>query len=86
MHSAVVVEHVVQRNRVPMIGKFLAESICQARKASHVHPHREILPLHETGTDVLRIGIAAHDFHVAADALRWRISRFTVIHCAVDFL
>ena len=39
MNPAEVIEHVVQRNRVTMIVHFLAESICQAREAAHVHPH-----------------------------------------------
>ncbi len=68
MHSAKVVMHVVQRNRVTVIVNFLTESVCQARKASL---HMRIVRLWRSTkarADVLRVGIAAHNFHVATDA------------------
>ena len=44
--SAKVLVHVMQRNHVAMIVDFLAESIGQASKAAHLHPHGEVLTLH----------------------------------------
>ena len=76
MHSAEVIEHVVQRNRVTMVGKFLTESICQAGEPAHVHPHGQVLPFDKTCAYVFRIGIATDDFHVRTDALGRAVARF----------
>jgi hypothetical protein len=52
-----VVPNEVERQRVAVIVEFLRERICESRKTTHLHPHREIVPLgidpgdHDGGTD-----------------------------------
>jgi hypothetical protein len=41
---------------------FLAESVCQSRKAAHVHEHREVLAFHKAGADVLASGFPLTTF------------------------
>jgi hypothetical protein len=36
----------------------LRKAVGQARKPAHGHPHREVLPFHVTGADMLQIRIA----------------------------
>ena len=53
-HKIVVRE--MQRNCRLQVFKFLAESICEASKAPHAHPHGQVLTLNHTGRDVGMIG------------------------------
>jgi hypothetical protein len=46
----------------------------------------KILSFNKRRADMLRIGIAAHYFHIAADALRWRVSCVIFRRRSVDFL
>jgi len=58
----------VQRHGEGVILDFLGKRIGEPRKPPHPHPHREVLPFHEGRAYMLGIGIAAHNFRVAADA------------------
>jgi hypothetical protein len=65
---------------------FLRESIGQTCEAAHRHPHRKILTLNIACADVIGIGIPAHDFHITADADRWRIAGFILAECSINLL
>ena len=41
-----------------MVFNLFTESVCQTSKASHAHPHREIVPLVVTRADVVGVRIA----------------------------
>jgi len=87
VNPAEVVMQEIKRNHVTVVLKFLAESVRQPREAPHRHTHREILALHERRADVLRIGIAAHRFHIAADARCWTVAALVGVgRSAVDFM
>jgi hypothetical protein len=87
MYATEVVMHVVKRNHVTVIVHFLAVSVRQSGKAPHLHSHRQILTLYEAGAYILRVGITAHNLHIATDALRWRVApRFFVGRRSIDFL
>jgi hypothetical protein len=86
MNSAVVVKHIVKSNRVAVIVGLLGKSVRQSRESAHVHPHRKVLALYVTGAHMLGIGIAAHNFHIAANAGCWRIARLVLNYGTVDFL
>ena len=45
MHFYEVLIYEVQRNRMHAVLNFLAETISQAGKAVHVHPHGQVLTL-----------------------------------------
>jgi hypothetical protein len=45
MNSHKVVVHMEQGDHSNVVFKFLAEGICQPRKAPHIHSHVEILSL-----------------------------------------
>src|ERR1017187_556284 len=62
MHTREIVAHVKQRNHRDVVVQLFAERIRQASKAPHVHPHVEILALHEAGRDVILIRVA-DNFH-----------------------
>ena len=46
MHTGGIIVHVKQGDHRNMVLDLLTESVRQARKPSHVHPHVEILALH----------------------------------------
>jgi hypothetical protein len=49
VNPAKVVVHKVQGNRRFVVLYLLAESVCQASKSAHGHPHGQVLALHEAG-------------------------------------
>lgn len=61
MHAPKVVVHVEERNHRDVIVQLLAERVREAREASHIHPHIEILPFHVASRDVL-FGRIAYNF------------------------
>lgn len=65
----------MERDGVGVILQLLAESVCQARKPTHRHPHVQILSFDIASADMLRIGYTANGFHVAADAGSRTVSR-----------
>src|SRR5689334_5355172 len=69
-----------------MVLNLLGKGIRQAGKTAHRHPHREILPLHVTGGNMLGVWIAADHFQVASDATGWRILAFRLHRSTIDFL
>ena len=69
-----------------MILNFFREGVCQAGETANAHPHRKVLPLNMTGADMLRIGTAAHDSHIATDATGRRIARLVIHRSAVNLL
>ncbi len=46
MHTDEVIESEMERNRVRVVLDFLAEPICKASKAAHMHSHSEVLAFH----------------------------------------
>src|SRR6202050_4952328 len=86
MDTAEIVVHKPKGNGGGMILNLLVKGICEASKSANAHPHREILALNKTGAHMLRIGIAADCFHIAADARCWRIARMVLIGSAVNLL
>src|ERR1039458_1972074 len=75
-----------QGNRSRMILYLLGKRISKSGESPDAHSHRKVLPLYETSTHMLGIGIAAHNLHVAANALRRGVSRFIVIRRTVNLL
>src|SRR5262249_28825206 len=86
MHSAEVVVYKPNRYCGGMVLNLLSESICQPSESPNAHPYRKILPINKARADVLWIWIAAHNFHIAADALGRRIPRLILIHSAINLL
>lgn len=58
MDLAEVVVRDVDRHGVRVVLDLLGEAIGKAREAAHVHPHREVLALHDGRRDERRIGRA----------------------------
>jgi len=59
--SEIVVHEVEGHGRFQVLHLF-REGICQAGKAPHAHPHREVLPLHERRGDILPLRTSIDDF------------------------
>jgi hypothetical protein len=64
----------MQPDRRAVVLCLLAESIGQARKPAHPHPHGEVLPFHKAGRNVLLIGITGHNVALGSDNLRRAIT------------
>lgn len=45
VHAAEIVVHEMKRDGVSQVINLLGESVCEARKAAHLHSHGEILAL-----------------------------------------
>ena len=45
----------------------------EPRESPHLHPHGEVLPLHETGADVARLRVSKHDLVEDAHDAGWVI-------------
>src|SRR5207253_153094 len=58
MYTAKFVVGEMQGNRGFQVRQLLAEGICESRKTTHRHAHREVLPLHKRRADVVGIGRA----------------------------
>lgn len=85
MYTAKVVMHEVQRHGMAVILKFFAESVREARESAHPHPHGQVLPLHETGRDMLGVRVAADRGRAASDAGCRAIPAFAHVgRCAVN--
>src|SRR5882672_8426706 len=65
----------VQRDRGGVVVDLLAESIGQAGKAPHPHPHREIGTLDVRRAYVLRVGVAGDPLPDAPDTDRGAVPR-----------
>lgn len=74
MYAAEVVIHEPERHSRRVVLDFLRERIREASESANAHPHRKVLALNKTGTDMFRIRIAAHNLHVAANTLRGGIA------------
>jgi len=84
MDAAEVVVGEVQAEGGPQVLPLLAEGIRQAGKPANLHPHREVLALHNRSADTLGIG-AAHDWdHLRAGDLRRAVPRFALNGRAVN--
>src|SRR5437660_6734573 len=87
MYSAEVVMHEVDRNRRDMILNLLGKCVRKPRETAHPHPHRKILSFNVASADVRRIRVSTDDFHISADAARWRIAPHLFIRwCSVNLL
>ena len=58
VNSAEIVVHVKQRDHRNVVLDLLGKGVSQPGKASHVHPHVEILSLYVAGADVRVIWLA----------------------------
>ena len=67
-HEIIVRE--VKANSRAVVLSLLAESIGQARKAAHPHPHGQVLAFYKAGLNVLLIGITRHNVALGSDNLR----------------
>src|ERR1700675_2304877 len=86
MDTAEIVVHKPKGHSSRVILNFLREGVRQPRKAANAHPHGKILALNKTGAYMLRIGISADCFHVAANADCWGVSRMGLDGSAVNLL
>ena len=78
MDAHEVVVHVEQGDRVSMVFNLLAERVGQARKAAHVHTHRQVLPFDVGRADVLRVRRPGDVLGNAAKALGRAVAGFSV--------
>jgi hypothetical protein len=85
-YSREIVVHEVNGDHRCEILISLRESIRQTCEAAHRHPHRKIQTLNIACADVIGIGIPARDFHITADADRWRIAGFILSGCSLNLL
>jgi hypothetical protein len=59
----------MESNRGLMVFDLLDERIYQASKATHQHPHGEVLTLHIRCADVLRVSVTRENGCLRSDAL-----------------
>jgi hypothetical protein len=57
-----VVGHEVQCHRMSMVFDLLGEAVRQPGEATHVHPHRQICPLHIAGADMAHVWATCDGF------------------------
>ncbi len=81
-----VVSEIIQCNRSSVIFDFPREAVRQTRISPHIGPHRPILSFDEARRNMRRVWIAGYDRHLAANALRRRISSLRLRWCTVNFL
>src|SRR5258708_22305963 len=86
MNPNEVVMHVENSQRCNVVLRLLAEGIRQASESAHTHPHREILTLDVTCTDVLRVRRSLLGVLLAGYALTRRVARVIVHRRAIDLL
>jgi hypothetical protein len=75
MNPAEIVVHVVNGKRGDVIFDPLRKRVGQPGVSAHLHSQREILAFDKAGADVLRIGLADHNFALTSDARRGAVSR-----------
>ncbi len=69
-----------------MIFKFLTKPVGQTSEAADAHSHGQILALREARAHMLRVEIAANDFHISADTGSRGVARFVFRRDAINFL
>src|SRR5882724_2187324 len=74
MQANEVVISEVKRDGGAEILALLAESVCQASQAAHVHPHRQILALNVGRGNQIGVWIASNDNLPHVDQLRGAVS------------
>jgi len=62
MNTDEVVMHEVDRHRVRMVLRLLAERVGESRELARSHPNGQVSPFCVAGADVLRIGAALDPF------------------------
>jgi len=86
MNAPKVMVHVKQRNHRNVIVQLLAERIRQASKATHLHPHIQILPFNVASRDVLLFRVA-DDFHAfGSQTLRGAVSGLSLGIVAINLV
>lgn len=85
MNPAKIVMHVMKRNRVLQILKFLAECIGQARKSTHRHSHGQILALNVARGNVFVCGRAINHGLACAHTNGGTVSRLGRLSCDFDW-
>lgn len=87
MNPAEIVVHVMERNGVLQVFQFLGKPVCEARKPTHRHLHRQILASDKACRNVRVIGVALDDCFSCAHAHGWAVARFRrVLWSAVNLL
>lgn len=79
MHFHKVIVHEVQRNGVHVVFNFLAETVGQAGKAAHVHPHGQVLTLNMRRADKSLVGVAFNRALFGASAFSGRVFLFVAL-------
>src|SRR5688572_13377814 len=79
MLPAEVVVHEVERNRVGMVDKFLAERISKTGEPPHAHPHGEVLSLDVGRADLAVQGVTDNSRGFAGSANRGAVSLLVVV-------
>src|SRR5882762_1308101 len=68
--------HVVKSEGVNVIFDLLREAICKPRESAHSHTHRQVLPLDETGGNMLFVRVAANSTLDRSAALARAVAPF----------
>src|SRR5438105_2019684 len=79
MHTAEIVVSEMQRNSSFQVRQLLTERISQTCEPAKLHPHGEVLPFHETGRNVLRVGITSSDLGYDLRDAWWGVPRFGAV-------
>ena len=69
MRADEIVEQGLERNHLNVVRELLAVAVRQAREATHVHPHRLVVRLHERRGDVIDVRVAFDAALEGSDAL-----------------
>src|SRR5258708_12196277 len=81
--TAQVVVREVQGDGGFQVRQFLAESVCEARKAAKLHSHRQILPLNKTCRNVFGIGVTLSHLGYNPRNAWWGVSCLRAVELAV---
>jgi len=85
VNSRKIVVHVVQRNRVNVVFKLLAETIGQPRESTHAHSHREVLAFNVARRNVLGIRVSRYFANKRSKTLCGTVARIVGRRRTVNF-
>ena len=83
VNAAEVIKSEPARDRRPVV-PLLAEGVRKASEAPRAHPYGQILALHDTGADALRVGLTEDWDYLNGLDFSGRVARFAVAGGAVD--
>ena len=84
MNLSEVIRKDKQRDGGFQVVPFAAESIRQAGKSAHSHPHRQVHPLNVRRANHIAVRVAEPRFNDRAFQFGWTVPRRAVSHAAVD--